>query len=93
MNKHYFQLFIKKQLESNINLIQPIEIIAEINTNATIKLNIIDWFSLVPISLFQQAERKTVNGVSTISISEDFNENIYTLILEKIGKNDELIIN
>ena len=30
---------------------------------------------------------------AVIIISEDTNVNIYTLILEKIGKNDELILN
>lgn len=87
-----FQLFIKKPFKSEALSLETNEIVSEINSEALITLNIIDWFSLVPLSFFEKAERRTINGISTISISEDFNPNIYTLILEKIGKNDKLMI-
>jgi len=93
-----FSLVIDDQLESETEGIGPthsseINIIAEIETKATISINIIDWFTLVPRSLLAGAERIKINGVSTILISKDKNEEIFALIIDKIGENDQLIFN
>lgn len=63
----------------------------EAPVSAYIKLNPVHWFKNIPLSLLDEAEVVLWNGVSTILISEEVNEEIYDLIEDRLAEAAEVI--
>ncbi|MFD2514843.1 hypothetical protein ACFSRY_13285 [Pontibacter locisalis] len=63
----------------------------EAPATASIRLNPHYWFQAVPSSLLDNAEVVERNGVATILISEEVNEQIYEIVVSRIGKGAETV--
>lgn len=63
----------------------------EAPVSAYIKLNPVHWFKYIPLSLLDEAEVGLWNGVSAIVISEETNEEIYDLIMDRLSEAAEVI--
>ncbi|MFD2515918.1 hypothetical protein ACFSRY_18750 [Pontibacter locisalis] len=63
----------------------------EAPATASIRLDPHYWFQAVPYSLLDNAETVDRNGVATILISEEVNEQIYEIIVSRIGKGAEAV--
>lgn len=59
--------------------------------SAYIKLNPLHWFQAVPLSALDKAEIVSWNGVPTILISEDVNEELYDLIEDRLQEGAEAV--
>ena len=60
------------------------------NNQATIQFNTAYWMQLVNSRMFQSAKLTLVNGIPTIILSEDSNENIFNLLTSRIKNATEL---
>jgi len=60
---------------------------------ANITLNPNYWFASIPKSIFNDAEVEDKNGVQTISIDKDNNEDLYNLIVNRIKDGNECVFN
>ncbi|WP_187068016.1 hypothetical protein [Pontibacter cellulosilyticus] len=63
----------------------------ETPTAATIRLNPFYWFQAVPSSYLENAEVVQRNGVATILISEEVNEDIYEIVVSRFNKGAEVV--
>lgn len=63
----------------------------EAPVSAYIKLNPVHWFKNIPLSLLDEAEVVLWNGVPTIVLSEELNEEIYDLIEDRLGEAAKVI--
>lgn len=63
----------------------------EAPASAHINLNPAYWFQAVPLALLDQAELVELNGVPTILINEDVNEEVYDILESRLGKAAEVV--
>lgn len=56
------------------------------NSSFTIQLDPNFWFSTITTNDLNSADKKSINGVPTIYISEDFNDNIYDIVADKLDE-------
>lgn len=63
----------------------------EAPVSAYIKLNPVYWFQAVPLSALDEAEVVLWNGVPTIVISEEVNEEIYELVEDRLDEASEVV--
>jgi len=60
---------------------------------AKIELDPIYWFQTVTNSMFENADRITLNDKSTILISKNFNEDIFVLVVDRFDESTRCIFN
>lgn len=84
--------FYDKKAE-NISGGLEIDFIAGNPKTATIDLDPVYWISSVSATQMNNAQTTEVDGVLSIVISPDVNEEIYDIINDKIGSNAQIIIN
>ena len=65
----------------------------DIVSPAKIILNPSYWFQPIPSNDFENATISQVNGINTIQINKNVNDNIYDLILNRIGESATIIFN
>jgi len=70
-----------------------INLVADRPETATIIMNPSYWFAALSKSMMNKAEHETVGGVQTIQISNDENENLYSLIVNRIKDGNSVIFN
>ena len=63
----------------------------EDNTAAYVKLDPFYWFQPVTTRAWEEAELVEFNGLPTIMISEEYNENIFELIINRIEDSADVI--
>lgn len=59
---------------------------------AKIILNPEHWFEIVPMDDFENAETTEIDGVSTIIIDKDNNDDIYDLVLDRLDEENLILI-
>lgn len=59
---------------------------------ATVELHVMDWFGLVTVADLEHAELTEEDGTNWIVISRESNENIFDLVVERIGEADKFLI-
>lgn len=72
---------IAKNKEGSTN----IDLVAGTTSKVVIQLNPVFWFSTISINQLDNAFVTDINGVNTILISQDVNEDIYDVIEDKVG--------
>lgn len=61
------------------------------SSSFTIQLDPNFWFSTITTNDLNSADKKLIDGVPTIYISEDFNDNIYDIVADKLD--ESLVLN
>ena len=59
--------------------------------NAQIEINPIHWFQVVSSSLLDDADLVDINGTQTLLISDDENEDIFDLIIDRLDESLEAV--
>lgn len=85
-DSEYFSI-IAKSVSGNSQIILN----QNVASFAKIKLNPLHWFQVISTSMLDNADLVDINGVSTIVVSEDENENIYNLVVDRIDESSENI--
>lgn len=62
-------------------------------TTATITFGIISWFGTVTTNMLDNASLTDIGGVMTIVINESENNNIYDVVVNRIGLSETVIFN
>ena len=62
-------------------------------TTATINLNPNYWFAAISSDMLDEADQETINGVQTITIDFDTNDDLYNLIANRIKEGNQCIFN
>lgn len=88
-----FELSSSGEFETEAKSLSGSQIVLkrEAPATATIRLNPLYWFQAVPSSSLDDAEVFEVNGVATILINEEANEQIYEIVVSRLGKGDETV--
>lgn len=72
-----------------VNLVdkeEQIDLAQVAKTQATILLNPVKWFAVLPKSALEQAEKVSIKGINTILINNEVNGQLYKEILANLGK-------
>ena len=54
-----------------------------------IRLDPASWFATVPTSYLEQAETSSINGTPTIVVSDEMNENIFELVVNRLDEGND----
>lgn len=62
-------------------------------SNALIELDPVFWFDILSINQLENANLTTIDGVSTMLINEESNENLYDLLADRVDESAESVFN
>lgn len=77
---------------SNSSGTNEILLMEDRSSTASIIFNPKYWFDIVPQSMFESADVVIENGIPTIIISENENEDIYQLVADRVEDGNQIII-
>lgn len=82
----YFSIVAENNSGSN-----QIVLDKDVAATATIILNPVHWFQIVPFGMFNSAALTNMNGRATILINENLNDNIYNLVISRLNESVKVI--
>ena len=62
-------------------------------SNALIELDPVFWFDILSVNQLENANLTTIDGVSTMLINEESNENLYDLLADRVDESTESVFN
>ncbi|PCH91083.1 MAG: hypothetical protein COB85_09590 [Bacteroidetes bacterium] len=63
----------------------------DLTESVFIQLDPIHWFQIISTTLLDNADLVNVNGIQTIVISEDVNDNIFDLVVDRLDESMETV--
>lgn len=84
MSSEYFSI-VSEDYSGSTNIILD----KDTPANALIQFNPLYWFDIVPLNLMENADLVNVSGTQTILINDSENDNIYSLIVNRIEQSTE----
>ena len=87
-SSEYFSITAKESSGGSLIVLDK-----DVPATSKIVLDPIHWFQIVSNSLMENADIVSIDGVPTIIISEDVNENIFDLVIDRLDEATEAIFN